>query len=143
LLVNKNDNARPQCPPYPNDAHLSPSRCFLPPRVSPRATRSRPPRACSSPQVLVLVGSRATWSTPTTGINRPRPSPLLCCKCIFRVFQMFQTYVVIVYMDVAKADQETCTCCKCLRGMLQEFVENVSSVSDVCCKCFIWMLRML
>jgi hypothetical protein len=29
--------------------------------------------------------------------NRPaRPSPLLCCKYMFQVFQMFQTYVAIV-----------------------------------------------
>jgi hypothetical protein len=36
-------------------------------------------------------------------------------------------------MDVAKVDRG---CCKCYRNMLQKFVQNVSSVSDICCKCF-------
>jgi hypothetical protein len=28
-------------------------------------------------------------------------------------------------------------CCECFRGMLQAFVQNVSSVSDICCKHFL------
>jgi hypothetical protein len=27
-------------------------------------------------------------------------------------------------------------CCKCFRGMLQAFVQNISSVSNMCCKHF-------
>jgi hypothetical protein len=43
----------------------------------------------------------------------------------------------LFHMDVAKIDWECCTCCvccKCFRDMLQEFVQNVSSVPVVCCK---------
>jgi hypothetical protein len=39
-------------------------------------------------------------------------------------------------MDVAKVDRGCCICCKCFRGMLQVFVQNISSVSDACCKRF-------
>jgi hypothetical protein len=46
--------------------------------------------------------------------------------CFKRMFQVFHLNVVKVYMDV------TYTC------MLQSYV---SSVSYVCCKCFIWMLQ--
>jgi hypothetical protein len=53
-----------------------------------------------------------------TGIGTPPP---LCCKYIFQVFQTFQRYVVVVSYGY-------CTCCKCFRDMLQEFVQNVSSV---------------
>jgi hypothetical protein len=45
----------------------------------------------------------------------------------------------LFYMDVAKIDRECCiccVCCKCFRDMLQDFVQNVSSVPDVCCKRF-------
>jgi hypothetical protein len=44
-----------------------------------------------------------------------------CCK-----FQVFYLDVVYVFTH-----------------MLQVYVSNVSSVSDVCCKRFIWMLHML
>ena len=47
---------------------------------------------------------------------------------------MFQRYVAIG----SYVDRGCCTCCKCFRGMLQvfqRFVQNVSSVPDVCCKC--------
>ena len=43
----------------------------------------------------------------------------------------------LFHMDVAKVDQRYCICCKCFIGMLQvfkRFVQNVSSVLDVCCK---------
>ena len=47
------------------------------------------------------------------------------------------------YMDAAKVDQDLAyvvsvseACRKCFKGMLQAFVRNVSSVSDVCYKRF-------
>jgi hypothetical protein len=47
-------------------------------------------------------------------------------------------------MDVAKVDQDVAyvasvleACCKCFIRMLQAFVHNVSSVSDICCKYFL------
>ena len=43
------------------------------------------------------------------------------------MFQMF-------HMDAAMVVFECCTCCNCYTRMLQEFVQNVSSVSDACFK---------
>jgi hypothetical protein len=40
--------------------------------------------------------------TPTTGIDPSRPSPSLCCKCMFQTFQMLQ----LVHMDIAKVDRD-------------------------------------
>ena len=47
------------------------------------------------------------------------------------------------YADVGKIDRGVeCVasiseaCCKCFKGMLQAFVQNISSVSDVYCKRF-------
>ena len=40
------------------------------------------------------------------------------------------------YMDVAMVVFGCCTCCNGYTRMLQEFVQNVLSVSDACCKCF-------
>ena len=44
-------------------------------------------------------------------------------------------------MDVAKVDWDVASvseaCCECFRGMLQAFVQNVSYVSDLCCKRFL------
>ena len=46
-------------------------------------------------------------------------------------------------MDVAKVDRDVPyvasaleACCKCFRDILRAFVQNVSSVSDVCCMRF-------
>jgi hypothetical protein len=39
----------------------------------------------------------------------------------------------LLHMDFANVDPE---CCKCFRDMLQEFVQNVSFVPDICCKRF-------
>jgi hypothetical protein len=36
-------------------------------------------------------------------------------------------------MDVAKVDRDIAYFASALRGMLQAFVQNVSSVSGVCC----------
>jgi hypothetical protein len=49
----------------------------------------------------------------------------------------------VFHMDDVKVDQDVAyvasileVCCKCFKGMLQAFVQNDSSVSDVCCKRF-------
>jgi hypothetical protein len=39
-------------------------------------------------------------------------------------------------MDVAKVDRDVAYVASVFRGMLQAFVQNVSSVSNVCCKHF-------
>ena len=45
------------------------------------------------------------------------------------MFQMF-------HMDVVMVVFRCCTCCNGYTRMLHEFVQNVSSVLDECCKCF-------
>jgi hypothetical protein len=42
-------------------------------------------------------------------------------------------------MDVVKVNRGSCTCCicfNCFGDMLQEFVQNVSPVLNICCKHF-------
>jgi hypothetical protein len=49
-------------------------------------------------------------------------------------FKYFGGMLQLFNMDIAKVDRE---CCKCFRGMLrvfQKFVQNISSIPDVCCK---------
>jgi hypothetical protein len=60
---------------------------------------------------------------------------------MFQVFQMFQRYVSSVSYGYCKSRLGCCTCCNGYIRMSQEFVQNVLSVSDVCCKYFIWMLH--
>jgi hypothetical protein len=50
----------------------------------------------------------------------------VCCKCVFQMFQLFQTYVASVLFGY-------CICCSGYRCMLQVCVPNVSSVLDLCC----------
>jgi hypothetical protein len=49
----------------------------------------------------------------------------------------------VFHMNVARVDHDVTNvasvseaCFKCFRGILQAFVRNVSSVSDVCCNHF-------
>jgi hypothetical protein len=43
----------------------------------------------------------------------------------------------VFHMDVAKVDRDVAYVAKCSRGMLYAFDQNVSSILDVCCKCFL------
>jgi hypothetical protein len=49
----------------------------------------------------------------------------VCCKCIFQMFHMFQTYVTSVLFG----------CCIYFRHMLQASIQEILSVLDVYCKC--------
>jgi hypothetical protein len=54
----------------------------------------------------------------------------VCYKCIFQMFQLFLMYVASVLT-------RCCICCSVQTHILQAYVVNVSSVSDVyCTKCF-------
>jgi hypothetical protein len=59
-----------------------------------------------------------------------------CCKSIFQVFQMFLSVTCVVYR-CWKSRLGCCTCCNGYTRMFQAYVPNVSSVSHVCCRCFI------
>jgi hypothetical protein len=47
----------------------------------------------------------------------------------------------MLYKDVAKVDGDIAHFRMGYARMFQVYVPNVSSVSDICCKCFIWMLQ--
>ena len=128
------------------------------PQARPDASGARAP--------LLAAGSH-----PNGRIGRPRPPFPYVANVCFKHFKSFIGILHLFYIDVAKVDRGCCTCCKCFRGMLQAFVQNVSSVpdirckrfdlgvcicfthvatcpyvlsvSDICCKCSIWMLHML
>ena len=55
----------------------------------------------------------------------------ICFKCYRGMLQVF-------YIIVAKVDQDVA---HVAMRMFQAYIPNVSSVLDVCCKCFIWILQ--
>jgi hypothetical protein len=83
-------------------------------------------------------------------------SLLICCKCMLSVLSVIRGMLLVFHMDVAKVDRDVeyiaCAseiCYKCFRGMMLAFVQNISYVSDVCykrflfgcCTCFTHMLQ--
>ena len=58
---------------------------------------------------------------------------------MFQVFHVFQTYVAIVYLYVAKVNLDVA----CVCNGFQVFSGVFTTVSDVCCKCFNCFERML
>ena len=60
----------------------------------------------------------------------------VCFKCFRGMLQVFHMDVAKVDRDVAYVAKCSKACCKFSRGMLKAFVQNVSSVLDVCCKHF-------
>jgi hypothetical protein len=103
------------------------------------------------------------WPKTTTGRNT-------CWKRMFQVFQRYDAIVAYkccksrsgccpycngytcmlqnVYSKCFIYFSDLCCncvlsgCCICFTEMLQEFVQNVSSISNACFKCFIWMFHM-
>jgi hypothetical protein len=77
---------------------------------------------------------------------------------MFYVFQVFHRYVVIVSYGCYKSRSRCCICCNglyvCCKGLFlmfhlcfriyvaSVFYLDVTYVSQVCCKCFIWILHM-
>ena len=56
----------------------------------------------------------------------------ICCKSMFKTFQLFQSYVAIsVFM--LQVVSVLSAYCICFTHMLQLYVLNISSASDVCC----------
>jgi len=49
---------------------------------------------------------------------------------------MFQRYVASVLYQYCKSRSGCYTCCNSYTRMFQMYVPNLSSISDVCCKCF-------
>jgi hypothetical protein len=63
------------------------------------------------------------------------PSPYVAMY-VSKCFRCYKRYVASVLHGCCKSRLRCCICCKWSRVMLQVFVQNVSSVSDVCCKHF-------
>jgi hypothetical protein len=62
---------------------------------------------------------------------------------MFHAFRfMFHLDVVCVFIRILYVFYLDVACCKGYTRMLKVYVSNVSSVLDVCYKCFIWMLHM-
>ena len=69
----------------------------------------------------------------------------------FKCFSYFKRMLQGFYLDVAYVAMAIHVCCKCIFQMfqlffgstLQVYVSNVSVISDICCKYFIWMSHML
>jgi hypothetical protein len=56
------------------------------------------------------------------------------------MFQVFQHVLQMLYIDVAKVDWDVAYIVMAIHVCFK-YVLNVSSVLDVCCKCFILMLE--
>jgi hypothetical protein len=134
---------------------LSPTRYAPYPYHAPRfgrVPRRSLPLVAPRAVLAALAGGGARvrrWCSCAAASHRLRPdgwnllaqaSSPLCCRCMFQVFQLFQRYVAVVSYGYCKSRSGMLyilQCCKCFRGMLQVFVQNVSSIADICCKRFL------
>ena len=58
----------------------------------------------------------------------------------FQCFRCFRGMLHVFHKDV-KVDRDIAHVAMDYTRMFQVYVLNVSSVSVICCKCFIWMLQ--
>jgi hypothetical protein len=73
------------------------------------------------------------------GMNRPWPLSLPMSQMyVSSVSYVIRNMLQVFYMDIVKVDRDVAYVCKCFRGMLQVFVQNVSSILDICCKRFLY-----
>jgi hypothetical protein len=65
-----------------------------------------------------------------------------CFSCFKRTLQVFHLYVCCkyVFQMFSAVSSRCCICCSGYTCMLQVYIPNVSPISNICCKCFIWML---
>jgi hypothetical protein len=87
--------------------------------------RSSPTKSRAPTSVASAGGARmsrlATGSHPN---DRSRPSPSLCCKCMFKCFKCFRGMLQLLHMDLAKVDRDVAHIvffCKCFQWYLQAF----------------------
>jgi hypothetical protein len=72
---------------------------------------------------------------PQNRLALASPSPYVVNVCL-KCFRCYQRYVASVSYECCKSRSGCYICCKCFRGILQVFVQNISFVLDVCCKNF-------
>jgi hypothetical protein len=107
-------------------------RAHVPGRLMSSLAEPRVPAHRCSPSI----------PTPTTGIDRPRPSPLLVANVCFKCFRCFRGILQLLHMDLAKVDQDVAHIayfCKCFQWYVTSVLKKMFHLfSDVCCSnCFI------
>jgi hypothetical protein len=56
-------------------------------------------------------------------------------------FRYFKLMLQVFHLDVAKVDLNVAYVVMAIHGRFKRIFSSVSSVSDVCCKCFIFMFQ--
>ena len=140
--------------PSPAARSTHASRCSLRPRPRPGSHRAGcacygcvPGRPCRAKRGLAWMAAaaraaaRSLPSSFSTATAQPDPAMEYSAyqgfaesTCYKRIFKVFQRYVVSVSYRCCKSRSGCFTCCKCFRSIWQAFVQNVSSVPDVCGK---------
>jgi hypothetical protein len=98
------------------------------------AVHASRPRWCFAlrfpvPRQLASIGWQQVYAYKSrSGVVYVAMTIRICCKCMFQMFQLFQTYVASVLSGY-------CICCSGYTCMLQVYVLNVSPVSNLCCIC--------
>jgi hypothetical protein len=125
--------------------------CALPAPLAPRSGHAGPTPSCSTrrslrqakrpvPMVVVLARRRIPSRRPKlTGPTFPSTMLQMYISSVSDVSEACCNY----FIWMLQSRVGCCTCWKCFRGMLQEFVQNVSFVFTYVAKCSIWMLHML
>jgi hypothetical protein len=96
-------------------------------RRSVRPWRESPP---ASPPATV-VAPRCRWQ------RRPHRDTMHVASVYFKCFRFFRCMLQVFHKDVAKVDGDVAHFAMGYAHMFQVYVPNISSTSDICCKCFI------
>jgi len=99
------------------------------------------PRTSHAPPAQFAVAG-AELHMPTSLLYSPKRQGDVALKphvasVYFKCFKCFRGMLQVFYIDVAKVDRDVAN----VAMVFQVYAPNVSSVSDVCCNCFIWMLH--
>jgi hypothetical protein len=103
----------------------------------------RPSHVCSRPSVEALrPHTPATAVTPRCRWRRrPYQDTPHVANISFKYFRCFKGTLQVFHVDVVKVDRDVAHGAMAIHVCFEVYVPNVSSVSDVCCKCFIWILQ--
>jgi hypothetical protein len=135
-----------------NDRWGQETRCVLPPPhfASPSQLSTAAPQSAlarhdhsvhHATTTLAPSGEDRHWLAGWNIVSRGRPKAppqedLYVAKNVFKYFKCFRGILQVFYIDVAKVDMDVA------QRYVASVYSNVSSVLDVCCKCFVWMLHM-
>jgi hypothetical protein len=109
-----------------------------------------PPIMATAASTVLLAHPDSFRRAASTVVVRHAAHPDSCSACRHRLhhtssprafahvakcFKMFQRYVQVFHWDIAKVDLDV-ACVAMATRMVQVSIQNVLSISDVCCKCF-------